>query len=247
MLKRIAGWMPAGLEHWLRKRHYPGVLRRFDESKWPEAVVIRKLVREGDTVVDAGANIGYLSMLLARMVGKTGRVLSLEPVPRTFDLLVHNIRQLDLAQVDARQLAVSSRTGVVRMVTPRGSSGLANLYESHVVEGADGEGVAVKCTPLDDLLSGIPSVPFVKMDVEGHELDAILGCLATIDRVGPAFLIEISGNPDDPQSNAGKLFALMQSRGYTIHVFESGTVRLRRTGDKCVDYFLLQTKHLAAL
>lgn len=57
-----------------------------------ETWAIRKILRPGDIFIDIGANIGYFSVLAARLVGPTGRVFAFEPVPPTVERLRHNIK-----------------------------------------------------------------------------------------------------------------------------------------------------------
>ena len=80
----VIRWLPARLRHALRAWNSSRQVRHFTEERWPEAAVVRQLIRPGDVVVDAGANIGYLSALLARWVGPSGLVHSIEPIPRPF-------------------------------------------------------------------------------------------------------------------------------------------------------------------
>ena len=141
MIKTIAKRiLPRSLQHQLKKLYYPGRLRRFSDDEWPVLAVVRTLVREGDWVVDAGANIGYVSMLLSRLVGPKGRVFSFEPVAETFDLLRHNVDQLSLQNVELFEYGLSAAEGESVMEVPQDAAGDDNLYESRVL----GSGEAVK-------------------------------------------------------------------------------------------------------
>ncbi len=231
----------------LKRWYYPRLLRDYREEQWPEARIVRLLVRPGDHVVDAGANIGYISLLLARMVGPGGVVHSFEPVPATFELLENNMRALGVANVRARRMAVSDAAGRARMTTPDYSGGGENLYESHLVGRAEPGSFEVETARLDDALGGdAQRVTFVKMDVEGHELTAMRGADKLL-AAQPALLVEVSGDPDAAGSNAAALFELLASRGYAAFRTKDGRLARRTKGDKSVDYFFLTDVHVKKL
>lgn len=191
-------WMPPALIHWLRKQYYPGVVRRFDERKWPCAEIVKKLVQPGDVVIDVGANIGYISHLLAQWVGPEGKVHALEPVPGTFDLLRHSLSRLHGSQVVLYNVAASSKSGQAVMEIPEYEGGGENLYESRVVDAENAakgghRTVTVELRTLDDMFLGSDQpVACIKIDVEGHELDAVRGGEQVLERWAPALVIEVS-------------------------------------------------------
>lgn len=197
--------------------------------------------------MDAGANIGYVTALLASWVGPAGTVHSIEPVPETCDLLRRAVRALGLKQVTVHHCAISDRDGVGQMEVPEYPGGGENFYESHLTTdtGAPGRHVEVPMRQLDSLLGGdVDRVAFVKMDVEGHERVALQGALQVLARARPAWLIEIAGDLDDANGPAGQLHAFLTAEGYSAYVWEEGSLRRRPRGGRAVDYFYLQDRHL---
>ncbi len=244
----IARTVPPSLRQQLRRWYHPRVVASFSEERWPPAAGVRQLVRRGDVVVDAGANVGYVTALLAKWVGPTGRVFSFEPVPITADLLKRSVARLGLKQVQVLSCGVSDREGSARMAIPRYADGSENLYESKLLEEAEEasnlEAVAVPLRRLDDVLQEDRNrLTFMKIDVEGHEEAALRGGLNTLREVKPALLIEIMGNLDEPESSAGRVLALLSELGYAPYFWESGW-RARHLGEAAVDYFFLTTHHL---
>jgi FkbM family methyltransferase len=69
--------------------------------------VISGILQEGDVFVDVGANIGYHSLLGSKLVGSTGSVVAIEPVPDTFAMLLDNLRLNSCSNVRAVNVAVS--------------------------------------------------------------------------------------------------------------------------------------------
>ena len=249
----MAGWkntiarrLPAPTLRWLKKMYYPRLVRNFPASRWPGAEIVRRLVRPGDCVVDAGANIGYVSALLARWVGPTGVVHAFEPIPETFEFLDHNMRSAGFDQVVVHACALSSDVGGATMALAEYPEGGRNLYESRIVNEGEGAGVLVRVErDTLDRLSGLwgRKVSFVKIDVEGHELDVIGGAEKLLERDRPALFIEVSGNPDTISSPAAVMVQRLASLGYGVYCAPGGKLRERRTGDRETDYFFLQPGH----
>lgn len=132
-----------------------------------ELELIRSRFRDyiaGRTVLDIGANIGNHTLVFAETAA---RVIALEPHPLTFRLLELNSR--DRANVTLLNLGASDRHTVVQAFAPRGNMGGCSIGRH-----PDGEPVQIKVQPLDDL-PGLHDVGLVKIDVEGHEEQAIRG------------------------------------------------------------------------
>ena len=240
-LKKLARrHAPSGLKHRLRKWNSWRLVRDFDEARWPPAAAARRLIRPGDCVVDAGANIGYVTALFSRWVGPSGRVFSLEPEPGTFDILAANVKRLELANVELFQCAVSSREASGVLVVPEYAEGGENLYEARVVAPADagirGRRVDIQLTTLDHLLAEkIDSLALIKLDVEEGELEAVLGAQEVARRFHPSFLIEVSGNPWEPGSRAEALFDRLKTWGYKPYHSDPGGWRPLEPGATAPD------------
>lgn len=241
----LATHLPSPFIRGLKKIYYPWVLSRFSQERWPFSTAVRRLVEPGDCVVDAGANVGYVTLLLSRWVGREGCVHSFEPVPETFEWLSESVRKLKLANVRLHNCGLSDSAHGATMGIPRYVSGGENLYESRIVEEGRGARFArtvnVSLNTLDALLAGFSQrISFIKIDVEGHELLAVKGALQVISRDKPALLIEVTGDPDRPDLPAGELFALLAGLGYLPFVWDCGKLRERRSGEQQGDYFFLQ-------
>ena len=86
-----------------------------------ETELFRQTIKEGMMVIDVGANIGYYTVIAARLAGNTGRVLAFEPAPQNFAVLQKTIAANRFQNVDAHMLAVANKKGVLNL----------NLYESN--------------------------------------------------------------------------------------------------------------------
>ena len=134
-----------------------------------ERAMLRQVLRPGMTVVDVGANIGVYTHFLARLVGPTGRVHAFEPASANFRRL--QASTAGLSQVQAVHAAVG------------GSSGSIRLYESdelnvdhRTFDSGDGRrATEVRLVSLDDHLTAGTRVDFIKIDVQGYELQVLQG------------------------------------------------------------------------
>lgn len=247
--KLAAAILPPPLLRWVKRSHYLRVVRDFDPREEPDLEVVSHLVRQGDRVVDVGANIGIYTRFLSGWVGAEGHVFSIEPIPETFGYLSHSARQLGLSNVECWNWATSDHEGVATMQVPRQEAG-RNFYMARIVDTpstSDGSGIQVPLRTLDHALSGHGPIAFVKCDVEGHELSCVRGAREILRGDAPAWLVEVSDDPDRVDARGHALFALFSESGYRPYWYDGKRLRGREAGDTSVNYFFLQPKHLERL
>lgn len=135
--------------------------------------------RPGDVVVDVGAGVGWDTLLFSRAVGATGRVLAIEAHPRTFARLFELCRLNRLRQTVCLQRAVIARTETVYIEDQEDHEANRVFSQSHAAAT-----IAVPGTSLDELgrEHGLESVDFLKMNIEGAEIEAIAGMGSLIER-----------------------------------------------------------------
>jgi FkbM family methyltransferase len=241
-------FLPEVLLQHVRKAHYARKL--VAAAPEPEMAVLRHLAPAGGCAIDLGANFGVYTRFLAEAVGPDGVVHAVEPVPPMYDVLRSNVRRLRLAHVRTHPVAISDATRTVTMSVPRYASGGTNFYEARVVPGPRGRGgrtVRVPGIRLDDLFAHLPRIDVVKCDVEGHELAVLRGAEMLLRRHRPAWLIEVSGDPDAPASDAAEVVELLRAEGYDAYRFDGRKLRPRVNGDRAVNYFFLRPEHLGRL
>jgi len=137
---------------------------------------IQGAVKEGDVVIDIGANVGYFTVLLANLVGPKGKVYAFEPDPRNFNLLQRSIESNGYSHVIAEQKAVSNEAGEFLLYQTQSWAANALTRAEHVGT------VKVQVITLDEFLSGEDHIDFVKMDMDGSEPLAIEGMAQLIQR-----------------------------------------------------------------
>ena len=190
LLKRIAARLPHRYQQELKRLHFgrqirKGLFQRAIEND-REFGRLHEWVRPGDWVVDVGANVGNYAARLSELVEASGRVLAIEPVPQTFELLAANAGKFRHGNVSLLNFAASEAFAVRSMQMPALDSGAPNPYMAHLAD--DGE-FSVLCMPVDSIGIARP-IRLVKIDVEGHELEAIRGMRELLARDHPILIVE---------------------------------------------------------
>lgn len=247
-LKKLA-WqlLPGPILVWAKKQYYAYVVPRFWEA---EVEPIKCFIRPGDSVIDLGANIGWYTAVLSRLVGERGKVYAVEPIPGTFALLMSTIKKLRLTNVTLFNCAVSDRNGFAVMEVPKHEYGGENYYMAQIVSGKSSESsldkFEVPLRSLDSLLLGQLSegVTFVKCDVEGHELAVLKGATQFFEKVKPAMMIEVTGTAEIQDAPNNEFYTIMKGYGYAPYWFDGKNLRRRGKGHWSVNYFFLQPNHL---
>ncbi len=257
----VLKYLPARILQNCKRIYYLKKLRQATEIPEPDLRVARAWVRPGDTVLDLGANFGLYSIALAEKTGHTGKVYSFEPIPATFELLSANVRKLGYTNISLIEAAISDRAGTVKMEIPNYQSGGQNFYEAHIVsrprlyqepkeeDRSSLQRIDVACLTIDQLIRtySIAKVDFIKCDVEGHERFCLQGASEMLQSFRPVWLIEVSGNPDSPNSSAHELLHSMHQLGYQVYLFDGEKLRLRQKGDRSTNYFFFRNEHLSRL
>ncbi len=165
--------------------------------------LIRALLQPGAGAVDVGANVGLLTLAMARAVGPGGRVRAFEPEARVREQLAKTLHLNGLAQVRLSGAAVGAEAG--RLVFHQSPViGHSSLYALPEEERADARPVEVEVVRLDDVVPEGEATALVKIDVEGAELDVLHGMprllaanpgVAVLAEYGPSHLLRVGIAP----------------------------------------------------
>ncbi len=185
----------------------------------------RRLIRPGMVVVDVGAHIGYYTRIFSRLVGDSGRVLSFEPSSENFPVLSKNLSAGKYRNVTLFNKAVGAEN-------TKGTLFVSPGHSNHSLNAGFTESVGqeqVEIVPLDLVLSqqGISQMDFIKVDVEGSEIDVLHGMKSIIAN-SPNLHMLIEYNPDALQSSGCEpveLLALIKQLGFEpFHVLPDGSL-----------------------
>lgn len=193
MIKELISRLPVRYQQDLRKWQFRRqIIRGKFRTHEPEYNLLETLVKEGEWAIDIGANVGHYTAKLSSLVGASGRVLSFEPVPESFEVLVSNSVLLPHRNVTLLNMAVSDRSNLVGFEIPKWQSGLNNYYEARIR--SDKSSIHVFCCTVDSFDFG-HRISFVKIDAEGNELPILKGMRRLLERDHPILVVE-AGQPN---------------------------------------------------
>lgn len=132
--------------------------------------VIEKEIKPGEIVVDLGANIGYYTLIFARLVGEKGKVYAFEPDPENFALLKKNVEINGYKNVILVQKAISNQTGKTRLYLSDENVGDHQIFDSKYGR----KSIEIETVTLDEYFKD-EAVDFVKIDIQGAEQAALEG------------------------------------------------------------------------
>ncbi|MFP2908125.1 FkbM family methyltransferase [Pyxidicoccus sp. 3LFB2] len=167
-----------------------------------DLAIIAPHVRPGMVAFDVGANIGYLSLYLRSRIGLDGQLHCFEPEPENFAELDANLRRNNLDNCHAVQAAVGAEEGT-RTLAP---------------------GVTVPVITLDGFIAkhGVPRVDFVRIDVEGAELDVLTGMKAVLSRRDkPILYVQVYGRGEHAGSDPRRICELLEGHYRNVRAYVS--------------------------
>lgn len=177
--------------------------------------VVKKLVKEGDIVLDVGANIGYYTVMFSKLVGENGKVYAFEPTEHYGKVLRRNIEENQIGNCEVFSLGLSDKA---QELTIKIGTSSATLH--WVSNDAPSDTETIKMVRLDDFVKehDIQKVDFIKIDVDGHEPFFLEGAWETLDRFDPVVLLEVNhANYLEANVTAWDFYETLKKRGYLIY------------------------------
>lgn len=196
--------------------------RIFYFGVWEPAIseFTKQLLREGDTYIDVGANIGYDSMLAAHCVGKSGHVVAIEALPMIYALLNDNIKQNNIRNIRTVNVAASDFTGEISLYF----GGNHNTGTTTAIKGrVSGEECKVVALPIVDVLSDdeMSQARLIKIDIEGGELPVLNNIIDNIDKFPNDLNIIVEASAHEDKIGWEKLSVRYIDRGFNLYEVEN--------------------------
>ena len=135
--------------------------------------VMARVLQPGDAAVDGGANVGFLTLMMSRLVGETGHVYAFEPGGNNLPKLAANLKLNDIDNVTVIDKPLAAVANVVTALHEHDHPGYNSLWPDLSKEVTAKR--AVTATTLDMQLLGRPAPALIKLDIEGAELSALQG------------------------------------------------------------------------
>jgi FkbM family methyltransferase len=224
--RRVADFSGPGVHH------YTSLDADFEMPAFPEAIAFDDeyfkygAPAAGDLVFDLGANVGLVAYALAQQVGPGGRVVSFEPDPDSLDYLTRNVTRHRLEQVTVEPLAIAPEAGRLEFYAEGTiTSGLASARRDSLMTQSMGSVITIDAITLADAVErhGMPA--WIKMDIEGAEIDVIAGVRDLLSSYYPHMVIDTS-HWVGGETTAARVEALLTDIGYSVVTEEPGGSQL---------------------
>ncbi len=186
----------------------------------PVTEAIWRLLDDGDACVDVGANIGYMTSVMAARLKQGGQVAAFEPLPELAEILRRNVAAwapLTSASILVREEALSECNESASLHVPgnfaenRGTASLASQHPAAGATNQDGRTLTVSCRRLDDWAPSTLRLGLMKVDVEGCELQVFRGAEALLTQRRIRDIVFEEHRPFPAESTA-----YLQARGYRV-------------------------------
>ena len=177
-----------------------------------------QLVREGDTAIDIGANLGYYARPISDIIGHEGHLYAIEPVPVIFSVLKRNMRGKKNATLlnyalgeEERQIEMANDS-----VAAAGYFGTGRNFVSEGELSKDAVRFTAQMKQGSQLFADLKRIDFIKCDIEGYERVVIPELKPILERHHPTLLIETDGD------TRRDIVSLMEGLGYQAYMLQAG-------------------------
>lgn len=199
------------------------IYKRGEYEKSLSDFIAKKIIfKEGDVALDIGANIGWYSLLLGKLIPQKSAILAFEPDPLNFELLTHNIKLNSVTNVTPVNCALSDKKEIKKLFRYSNK----NLGRHSLLDINEGEFVEVEAVVLDDYLSenkiDFEKVKFIKIDIEGYEYFALCGAKRVLDNVQYLISEFVPKHMKKGGVEPGLLIDLLTEKGLKSHILKEG-------------------------
>lgn len=179
---------------------------------------IQENLSAGSTFLDAGANIGVMSLVAAKAVGSDGRVISFEPHPNTRSILEKNISLNGFSQIEIQAVGLGSGKSSGTLFSEEKNRGGSSLmdYDENEEHGAE-----IQIVSLDSLVDelNLNQLDLIKIDIEGWEFEMLKGAKKTLTRLRPTLIVEIDLHRKLEGGTVREMVDFLVEIGYEIYRF----------------------------
>lgn len=206
---------------------------------------LRKIIKPGDTCWDIGANIGFYTCLLAAQVGNNGTIVAFEPASRTYGYLKENVSLNQFTNVTV----INKGLGDKQEQRPLyySEAGLAEGTAS--LKYANGRAASERVTldTIDNLFRELSAPNFVKIDVEGYQLEVLKGGEYYLKTHAPLLIAELKDVGETNRETFTEIEDYVTDLGYQLYEIRKHSIRrCNRLSDTTQRNFFLVKEHSRA-
>ena len=205
--------------------------------------IIKNNVKDGDNVIDLGANIGYFTLILAKLVGPTGKVFAFEPDPRNLALLKKNVEYNNYKNVIIVPKAVSNVNDKCTLYTGQKTFGQNKIYKPKKTKTQKFIPIDSETVRLDDFFKTnglLDKISFIKMDVEGAEFLALSGMkeILKLNKNIKIFTEAEISYLEDAGSSYDQFIDLLTENAFTYSIADNRTETLTKVNKSQLEKIL---------
>ena len=193
-------------------------------NETPVQKALANCLRPGDIFYDIGANIGFFSVIAAKLVGPSGHVYAFEPVPQNAAGVQRNATLNQFRNITVFEKAVSSSTGTGKLLLAVHPGGAMLATTDGAITTDFNESILVDLVSIDALIAeqALPPPTVVKIDVEGAELEVLRGMSRTMEQFKPVIIYETDDKDLEPLEHKNKqIGGFLRAHGYHITTLEA--------------------------
>lgn len=180
-----------------------------------ESKVIFNKVKDGDVILDVGANLGYYALNFAqRSIG--GSVYCFEPDPHNFRKLKKNISQNDFSNIKLFNYGLGKESGSFYLgVIDKHNTGMNSVVSEKNADIVSQSEIHIKALDQVDEILNLKKIDLIKVDIEGYEYHFLLGARQTITKHHPLVFMELcDAHLRRQDSSANAIIELLYDLGY---------------------------------
>jgi FkbM family methyltransferase len=205
--------------------YYCGFLK--DKKEFDCHYLVKKLIKEGDSVIDLGANLGYYSRIFSKLTGKNGKVYSIEPVELFRSVLSRNTKNCSNVEIIPYAIGINNNE-MIQMGVPLTSAYFSH-GRTHVLTTEEECSMVFEATVMrpDSIFKNLERLNYLKCDIEGYENIAIPLFKELFLKFKPILQIEIA------DENKNELFSFLKNLNYSVfEVKGENLIRVSGSGIK---------------
>lgn len=178
--------------------------------------IVRRIVKQGDFVLDIGANIGYYTILFSKIVGASGKVIAFEPTKHFGDVLKKNIEANQVENVEVFDIGLSNRNQDLVIDIGPSSATLHSPTGFDTV--IDHEKISLTTLDIFVQQRAPEKIDFIKIDIDGHEPLFFEGAWDVLERYSPIVIFEVSHlHYLEAGISAWDFYELVCNKGYRFY------------------------------
>ena len=207
----------------------------FGKRELEHKKMLEQIIRPNITILDIGANIGYYSLMILKLIGPNGKLIAVEPSPSNIEILKKNLNLNNYNDIEVHNAAISDENSIKKFFL----SEMSNLNTLNYTEkkslNLTGETINVKTLTVPQIMEG-RNLDLIRMDVEGHEVEVLNGLIPNIgvNNLYPSIIFETHRSRYNNEHSMENTLKNLFAKNYKVSMLGStskeGTKKIEAKG-----------------